>query len=270
MVGANTVSFNSHTTVPSSMPGGQGHGQAVGADSKLLSHVEQLLQREPILRNAYFTALRDGTISREMFLETQVQFFFAVRFFPRPMAALMSRIPDSAGRMPLIHNLAEEHGAEEESRTGVGLFCPERAHDRTFLSFLDSMGATRRQVREAAELAAVRGFNLGLFGACAAEPVELAFACLGIIEYAFAEISAEIGRTVIERGWVDPRELVHYTTHAEIDRRHAAEFFHAVGEVWTTGGPGRDSVASGLRLGHYLFDRLYADLLRDAQRGAGA
>ena len=245
-----------------------GHGLTSGPDSGLLPHVDQLLSREPILRNAYFTTLRDGTISRETFLETQMQFFYAVRFFPRPMAVLTSRIPDSAGRKPLIHNLAEEHGAEDEPRAGGGLFCPERAHDRTFLSFLDSLGATRRQVRETAESSAVRAFNLGLFGACAAEPVELAFAALGIIEYAFAEISAEIGRTVVERGWVEARKLVHYTTHAEIDRRHAAEFFDAVAEAWAAGGVRRDNVVSGLRLGHFLFDRLYVDLLRDARRGA--
>ena len=245
------------------------HGPAPGDDTDLLSQVDQLLRREPILRNAYFAALRDGTISRETFLETQLQFFYAVRFFPRPMAVLMSRIPDSAGRMPLVHNLAEEHGAEDEPRQAGGLFCPGRAHDRTFLDFLESMGAARRQVRETAESSAVRAFNLGLFGTCAAEPVELAFASLGIIEYAFADISAEIGRTVIERGWVEPRNLVHYTTHAEIDRRHAAEFFDAVAESWGAGGARRDNVVRGLRLGHYLFDRLYVDLLSAAQRGAG-
>lgn len=234
---------------------------------------DRLLAEAPILRNTYFSALASGAMSREAFLQTQIQFFHAVRFFPRPMAALMARLPDSGRRMPLIHNLAEEHGADADETpgrlpAGTPLFDPLRAHDRTFLAFLGSLDVTPQRVREIPEGAAVRAFNLGLFGACAAEPVELGFACLGIIEYAFAEISAEIGRTVVERRWVAPNDLVHYTVHAEIDRRHAAEFFDAVAEAWNAGGPGRENVLSGLRLGLHLFDRLYADLERDARRGS--
>jgi len=246
------------------------------ADSKLLQHVDSLIGESPILQNSYFTSLRSGEMSREAFLRTQTQFYFAVRFFSRPMAALMARLPDSAGRMPLIHNLAEEHGADcdedhsaiPQARRETPLFDPMRAHDRTFLTFLESLGAPRRRVRETPESATVRSFNLGLFGACAAEPVELAFACLGIIEYSFAGISAEIGRTVVERGWVEPHQLVHYTLHAEVDRRHAAEFFDAVSEAWNAGGPPRETVLSGLQLGLHLFDRLYVDLDRDARRDA--
>ena len=40
--------------------------------------------------NPYFSALRDGSFARDDFLETQIQFYFAVVFFSRPMAALGS------------------------------------------------------------------------------------------------------------------------------------------------------------------------------------
>ena len=239
--------------------------------SEVVGQADRLLRERPILENTYFTALRSGAMSREQFLHTQIQFFFAVRFFSRPMAALMARLPDSTGRLPLIHNLAEEHGApcDEAPQTltpGTPLFDPTRAHDRTFLAFLESMGLPRRRVREADESSTVRSFNLGLYGACAAEPTELAFATLGIIEYAFADISAEIGRTVVERGWVEPHDLVHYSLHAEIDRRHAAEFFDSVAPAWNTGGSSQNNVLNGLKLGLHLFDRLYVDLDHDARR----
>ena len=239
--------------------------------SPILEQADRLIRDRPILHNAYFTALRSGVLSRDEFLQTQIQFFFAVRFFSRPMAALMARLPDSAARLPLIHNLAEEHGAacDEAPRdpaAATSLFDPTRAHDRTFLAFLESMGLPRRRVREADESSTVRSFNLGLYGACAAEPTELAFATLGIIEYAFADISAEIGRTVVERGWVEPHDLVHYSLHAEIDRRHAAEIFDSVAPAWNTGGSPQNNVLNGLKLGLHLFDRLYVDLDHDARR----
>ena len=82
---------------------------------------------------------------------------------------------------------------------------------------------------------------------------------MGIIEYAFADISALIGRAVTERGWVGADELVHYKLHAEIDVRHAEEFFAVIEKSWDD--PARRSfIEQGLELGAYAFDRLYRDL----------
>ena len=55
-----------------------------------------------LLHNPYFEALRRGTMSLEAFRRSQEQFFFAVTFFPRPMAALVGRIPTD----PSPHGLA--------------------------------------------------------------------------------------------------------------------------------------------------------------------
>lgn len=203
----------------------------------------------PILHSPYFTALRDARMERATFVRSQQQFFFAVRFFSRPMAALMSRMPDSASRKMLMHNLAEEHGHEDEG----GRFHPAMAHDQTFTTFLASLGAVPAEV----ECPAVRAFNLALLGACLCEPPPLAFSCLGIIEYTFADISALIGKSVVERGWVAQSELVHYKLHAEIDKRHAAEFFAAVD---ATDEP---AMNAGISLGLHIFERLYTSLLAE-------
>lgn len=106
------------------------------------------------------------------------------------------------------------------------------------------------------EGAAVRAFNLALMGACQNEPPALAFACLAIIEYTFADISALIGKAVVERGWIAQSELVHYKLHAEIGKRHAAEFFAAIdmADVQT--------MTAGLALGLHIFDQLYASFLQ--------
>lgn len=231
--------------------------------SDLMGSVSRWADRVAILDNEYFTALRQGTMSQEAFCETQRQFWFAVGFFSRPMAALTARIPDSGARAALIHNLADEHGFVDEGERLPAAFDPQLAHDRTFLRFLGTLGVTPHEMGSNSERAPVRAFNAGLMGACVAEPIEVAFGCLGVIEYAFADISALIGQVVVARGWVSSEQLVHYKLHAEIDKHHAAEFFRSTDAAWASGGVGRANVGSGIKLGLYLFNRLYVDLYRD-------
>lgn len=129
---------------------------------ELLSWVAAQADARGILNNRYFSALEDGTMSREMFQETQRQFYFAVRYFSRPMAALMARMPGSALRRSLIHNLSEEHGYVEEKE----MFDPALAHDMTFLRFLETLGVGREEMSRLREDAAVRAFNASLMGVC--------------------------------------------------------------------------------------------------------
>ena len=208
------------------------------------------IQRRPIFENSYFKTLGDGSMDKAGFQRSQAQFCFAVRFFSRPIAALAARLPDSRARMALARNLAEEHGD----------FHAEQAHDHTFERFLSSIGVTQENMAATREGAEVRAFNQALLGTCAMAAPELAFACLGIIEHTFAGISAEIGRAVMKRGWVNGGNLVHYTLHSELDKRHAREFFDEIEPAWSLGDHSRRTIEDGLSLGLYLFDRLYTDL----------
>lgn len=229
---------------------------------ELMQLVDRRVNQAAILNNEYFLALRQNTMTRGHFCETQKQFFFAVGYFSRPMAALAARIPHSGARAALIHNLADEHGLEDHAPSAG--FDPQLAHDRTFLRFLGTLGVTPAEMGGLGERAPVRAFNSGLMGACVVEPVETALGCLGVIEYAFSDISALIGRVIVERGWVGSSQLVHYKLHAEIDKHHAAEFFQSAAGAWSGGGTGRAHVECGVELGLYLFNRLYVDLYRDA------
>jgi len=213
-------------------------------------------QRRAIPQRDYFHGLVNGGMSREQFAATQRQFYFAVRYFPRPMAALLARMPASAVRRGLVHNIMEEHGGDEEV---PGAMDPALAHDRTFLKFLETLAAAEgmEQVREGP---AVRAFNTSLMGTCLMEPVETAFGCLGIIEHVFADLSAIIGEVVVQRGWIAEADLVHYKLHAQIDQRHAADFFMVVSDAWDGGGERRRFIEDGVFLGLHVFDRLYADL----------
>lgn len=230
----------------------------VESRSPVMECVDAWMERLPILRNGYFTALGDDSMSREAFIRSQKQFYFAVRYFSRPMAALMARMPDSASRQGLIHNLSEEHGFDDES--GPAAFDPAVAHDLTFLAFLRTLGVTTSDMAKEREGRGVRAFNAGLIGTCMMERTETAFGCLGVIEYAFADICELIGRKVVERGWIAPDDLVHYKLHAQIDKGHAADFFKMVDAAWHHGGAAKTAVEDGIALGLHLFNRLYEDL----------
>jgi pyrroloquinoline-quinone synthase len=210
---------------------------------------DAILRRVGILRNPYFRDLCGGVMPLESFRRSQEQFFFSVTFFPRPMAALVGRLPHPRQRMEVLRNLVEEHGEFEEARF----------HHNTFLQFLRTIGSHPEALDRLPVTPSLRAFNAVLSCACVLDELEVGIGCLGIIEHAFADISALIGKAVVERGWLQPDELVHYTWHAEIDSRHAEGFFVLAEPAWDD--PARRSyVEQGLELGAYAFDRLYRDL----------
>jgi pyrroloquinoline-quinone synthase len=213
------------------------------------AHAGAILKRIDILRNPYLETLRDGSMSLESFRRSQEQFFFAVTFFPRPMAALVGRIPDPHQRLDILHNLVEEHGE----------FQAQNFHHNTFQQFLRTIGSDPAKRDQQMVWPAMRAFNSVLTASCVLDELEVGVGCMGIIEYAFAGISALIGKAVVERGWVPEDQLVHYKLHAEIDERHAEEFFAVVEPMWDDVRR-RYFIVQGLELGAYVFDRLYRDL----------
>src|SRR5262249_33952161 len=177
-----------------------------------------------------------------------------VTFFPRPMAALVGRIPDPRQRLDILHNLVEEHGEFEE----------QFFHHTTFQQFLRTLDCRTEKLDGLFMWPALRAFNSVLTASCVLDELEVGVACMGIIEYAFAGISAVIGKTVVERGWVPAERLVHYKLHAEIDERHAEEFFAVIELLWDDERR-RYFIEQGLELGAYIFDRLYRDLYAAGQ-----
>jgi pyrroloquinoline-quinone synthase len=210
---------------------------------------QRTLEKSGIQQNPYFRSLRDGSMTLDSFRRSQEQFFFAVTFFPRPMAALVGRIPNPKARLDILHNLVEEHGEFQE----------KAFHHTTFQQFLRSIGSEPEKLEASPLHPGLRAFNSVLTCACVLDELEVGVACMGIIEYAFAGISATIGQTVVERGWVRQEDLVHYALHAQIDERHAEEFFAVIEPKWEEPAR-RYFIEQGLELGAYAFNRLYLDL----------
>ena len=215
--------------------------------------IKEILATTDAEANPYFEALRDGSFTKEDFVETQVQFYNAVAFFGRPMAAVAVKIPDPAARIEILRNVWEEHG--EGQRT---LF-----HETTFLTFLERLaGLSARDVDARALWPEVRQFNTMLVGACVLDDHVIGVGALGMIECMFADISSWIGRAVIEREWLDEELLTHYKLHTTLDVKHSADFFDVLRPSWNANRPDRYFIEQGLRLGAFAFNSLYEGLFR--------
>jgi pyrroloquinoline-quinone synthase len=213
--------------------------------------IAAVLAEHPVADNPYLRSLRDGTLSKADFLETQIQFYYAVVFFSRPMAVLAAKIPSASTRTEILRNVWEEHGEGNA----------ERRHGATFLELLHRLGNLRLEdVERRALWPELRAFNTTLIGCCALDDWEIGAGCLGVIERMFVDISAWIGRSIVERGWLPVDRVVHYSTHEKLDIRHSDDFFATLAPAWNESGERSYLIAQGLRLGAYVFDRLYRDL----------
>lgn len=213
--------------------------------------INQLLKEVDILNNPYFKHLKDGSFTKEDFLETQMQFYFAVKFFNRPMTILASKIPTESLRLEVLHNVWEEHGEGDV----------KKMHVHTFMAFLRALGAIDdKVVQEQVLWPEVRIFNTCLVGACALDDYMTGVAMRGIIERMFCDISACIGQAVIDRGWFTKENIVHYNLHAELDIKHAQDFFTIVEGFYEASEEHRYHINQGLALGATVFYNLYRDL----------
>ena len=219
--------------------------------------IRAILAEHPIDQNPYLRALRDGSLDKDDFLESQIQFYYAVVFFSRPMAVLAAKIPSSSLRVEILRNVWEEHGEG----------ALERRHGATFLELLARLGnVTQDDVESRTLWPELRAFNTTLIGCCALDDWEIGAGCLGIIERMFVDVSAWIGRGIVERGWLPQSRMVHYSLHEELDVRHSDDFFETLRPTWETDERSRYLVEQGLRLGAYVFDRLYRDLFEARAR----
>lgn len=213
--------------------------------------IERVLKDTNYFENPYFVNLREKTFERADFCETQIQFFYAVIFFSRPMAALAAKIPTPELRLEVLRNVWEEHGEGSLSH----------GHGTTFLEFLKRLGnVTPDDVYRRGLWADVRIFNTTLSGVSVLDDFIVAVGALGMIERMFSDISAWIGQGVIANGWLAEGEMIHYKLHQELDIKHSEDFFKILDGPFQKSAGNRYLIEQGLRLGATLFNNLYAGL----------
>ena len=214
------------------------------------AYIAELKKRAAFRENPYFRALADGSFSKEDFLETQIQFCFAVLFFSRPMMGLAARLPDAGERWTLLKNISDEHGDGDLALS----------HERTFLLFLERLGVEKAYAETRALWPEVRAFNTVLSGLALFDDPLTAIAAFGIIEDLFAEISAFIGQTLVARGWIPSERVVHYATHEALDVEHADDFYKLIEGAYAKRPAAAYQVEQGLELGAHVFLRMYREL----------
>ena len=219
---------------------------------RLRQHIAGLETAWNVPDAPYFRALREGTFAREDFVETQRQFFAAVAHFSRPMAVLASRLPRAEQRLPLVENIFDEHGRGTLAH----------GHEHTFRTLLERLGVPAPRVDALVSWPEVRAFNLALTGIAAFEDPLTGLAVFGIIEDLFSGISLALGRSIVERGWLDAAQVVHYPTHANLDELHAEGFIQQLDAPHEADPASAHVIEQGLTLGVHLFLSLYDDLFR--------
>jgi len=219
-------------------------------------YIKDLKARLDPAQNPYIRSLRSGEISREDFVETQIQFLFAVVFFSRPMMVLAGRMPRNEHRLALLENVHEEHGEGNLSMS----------HEQTFLMLMQRLGVGLDDIEARGLWPQVRAFNTSLAGLCTLDDVHTGLAALGIIEDLFSGISADIGQSIVSRGWLGRDDIVHYGVHEVLDVEHAESFYAPLERDWERHPRQRYQIQQGLELGGHLFMTMYEGLYRDRAR----
>ncbi len=214
-------------------------------------YIAMLKARKNPVQNAYLRALREGTFRRADFIETQIQFLFAVAHFSRPLLMLASRLPRPEMRISILEHVGDEHGHGNVSMS----------HEQTFLLLLDRLDVSMSEIEKRALWPEVRAFNIAMTGLCMTDDPFTALAALGMIENIFEELSEELGRLIIMRGWLSADQLTHYSMDGG-DQHHADAFYGPLHEAYETDPRYTYQIQQGLELGAYLFLRLYDGLYR--------
>lgn len=228
-------------------------------NTELNKLINSILDECEYRENPYFQSLRDGEFIKEDFIETQIQFYSAVVFFSRPMAALAAKIPTPQLRLEIVRNVWEEHG---EGDLG-------HIHGITFVDLLSRLGQiTPADIEKRALWPEIRSFNTVLSGACVLDEYLVGVGLMGMIERMFSDISAWIGKGIVARGWMTTENMIHYSLHEKLDIRHSDDFFDVLEHSWSTSPEARYAIEQGLRLGAFAFNGLYEGLYRARKRRA--
>lgn len=218
--------------------------------------VQSALDSVTFTQNAYMKALADNTMTKDDFIETQIQFLFAVTFFSRPMAVVAAKIPSSALRKNIVLNVFEEHGEGKD----------EAFHENTFIEFLRRLGVDEEEINKRSLWSEVRAFNTALTGVSIMDHYYVSVSVFGMIERMFSEFSAIIGSAVVDNGWLKQEQLIHYILHAELDIKHADDFFDVLRDSWEEDQKNRYFISQGLYLGAHIFNQLYESLYLNRQK----
>jgi pyrroloquinoline-quinone synthase len=211
--------------------------------------VNRVVEAYDFRHHPYIIWMQASGTSREEFRQSQLSFRFAVECFSQPLAAVLAKIPQLEKRLPIFENIAEEHGS------GSIL----RSHKYTFQQYLQALGSSALELNTPCTTS-VLAFNQSILAYCITQQPESGSAMLGMIEYLYIGISANIAQTLQHRSWTTPGSQSHYAVHERLDTEHSRDLLMLATPAWDE-SRSRTQVAQGLVLGAHYFWTLYNDLL---------
>lgn len=223
---------------------------------EMKSYLENTVAELNLRQHPYFHGLLSGQFSKDQFLDSQNQFSYLVKYFARPMAAVIANMPNAITRSAIVANLWEEHGRGDH----------DKIHGKTILTLIDRLGGDSDKLDEKYTSESIRIFNTALRGISVFEDYRVSAAVFGGIERTFVDISTLICEAIIERGWLPRERITHYALHKEIDIKHAEEFLEVTAEDWNRDEESRELIRRGIRMGARLFTNVYSDFAADAFR----
>ena len=216
----------------------------------MYKYINELKENTPIKGQLYFSLLNQDQMSFETFKYSQVNFYKSVLKFSKPLFVLCSRIDNYEDRLKILENILDEHGNGNLKDT----------HGNTYKMYLNSLGIEDNKFPESYEHVSCSNFFSEVEKIVSLGNIDKALAMYGIIEDRYTEISSFVAKIVLKNKWIDKENLIHYSTHEELDKYHAMLFYSIIEQRWKK-EKSQNQIKKGLNIGNELVLRLFNDLL---------
>ena len=216
----------------------------------MYKYINKLKENTSIKDQLYFRLLNQDRMSFETFKYSQVNFYKSVLKFSKPLFVLCSRIDNYEDRLKILENIFDEHGNGNLKDT----------HGNTYKMYLNSLGIGDNKFPESYEHVSCSNFFSEVEKIVSLGNIDKALAMYGIIEDRYTEISSFVAKIVLKNKWIDKENLIHYSTHEELDKYHAMLFYSIIEQRWEK-EKSQNQIKKGLNIGNELVLRLFNDLL---------
>ena len=216
------------------------------------NYIKNLKDKTPINNEIYFQSLENGTMSFDIFKESQINFYSAVCYFSRPLFVLCSRMDSYSRRLSILENIFDEHGNGDINK----------AHGKTYKQYLINLGVKEQKIKKNEFHISAKNFCSKIDKVVRNDDLQKAIAMFGIIEDRYTLISSIISQTLLNNNWLDKSKLAHYLIHKDIDVYHSELFYNLIEKKWLDNSS-NIKIKEGLNLGNELILKLFNELLLD-------
>lgn len=192
------------------------------APHDVLAELDRRIQTRSILRHPFYTAWRNGTLTREQLSTYAAVYYPHVAAFPEYIRTAIAQSGDPVVTEELARNLEDE-------------LTNPRPHPELWLDFAEGMSLDRQEVTGRLPRPAAAGM-MATFTRLCGQSSAAALAALYAYESQQPEVSREkISGLKQHYGVEDGRTLAYFEVHAEADQEHRAGERRMLGRCLTTG-----------------------------------